>query len=321
MSGHGGRSELDDLDVTTAAPPVGGAAGAGVAETDAAGARTAGAGAVGTDAAGAGAVGTDAVGAGVADAGVAGADAPEQWAGSAGADPTEPAPPGRQGGGLGPPGWPRWLTAVLVGVLAAALVALGGALAVVSDIGSAEPPDSGSVDVGFARDMSTHHQQAVQMAQVVRDRSTDPDLRLIAYDIETQQLGQVGQMRGWLESWGLTPQSTAPPMSWMGAHGEHEMAGMADMAGHDGRLMPGMATPAEMTRLRGLSGRALDTYFLQLMIRHHQGGRPMADYAEKNAEVGYVRNLAGKMKVSQDAEVVVMDQLLRARGAAPLPPP
>ncbi|HEX6754590.1 MAG TPA: DUF305 domain-containing protein [Mycobacteriales bacterium] len=198
----------------------------------------------------------------------------------------------------------RALTVLLVAVMGLALFVAGGALAVVSGIGADRPPAEDSVDAGFARDMSTHHAQAVVMAQRVRDHGTDPAVRLLAYDIETGQLAQIGQMRGWLQTWGLTPQSSLAPMSWTG----HE---------HEGR-MPGMATTAELARLDALSGRALDVYFLQLMIRHHQGGLEMAQYGAAHASESYVRDLASKIVAAQQAEVVTMEQLLRQRGGRPL---
>ena len=201
---------------------------------------------------------------------------------------------------------PRALVGVLVAVMALALLVAGGAIAVVSGIGSSRPPAENSVDAGFARDMATHHTQAVQMAQRVRDHGSDPTIRLLAYDIETGQLGQIGQMRGWLQTWGLTPQSSLAQMSWMGA--EHA---------HDG-LMPGMATTAELDRLRSLTGRPLDVYFLQLMIRHHRGGLEMAQYGAAHASQPYVRDLANKIVLAQQAEVVTMEQLLRERGGTPL---
>jgi uncharacterized protein (DUF305 family) len=210
-----------------------------------------------------------------------------------------------------PPARPRWLVGLLAAVLALALLATGAALAVITGLGGSSSPADDSVDAGFARDMSTHHQQAVQMAQMVRDHSTDPAVRLLGYDIETQQIGEVGQMRGWLDSWGLSAQSTDAPMGWMGGTGHQ----------HSGTLMPGMATPAEMAKLRSLSGKALDVYFLQLMIRHHQGGLPMAQYAVEHAGKDYVRTLAQKMVTAQTAEVVSMEQMLRERGGEPLPPP
>jgi uncharacterized protein (DUF305 family) len=61
--------------------------------------------------------------------------------------------------------------------------------------------------------------------------------------------------------------------------------------------------------------------FLQLMLHHHQGGIPMAQWAASHAQEAYVRNAAQKMVTGQSAEVLLMEQLLRERGASPLPPP
>ena len=224
---------------------------------------------------------------------------------------------------------PRWLTGLLTAVMAVALIAAGSALTVIAGVGGSRPPADDSVDAGFARDMVVHHSQAVRMAQVARDRSADPAVRLLAYDIETGQLGQVGQMRGWLQSWNLSQQTARQPMAWMSA----PKAGMIGHEGMDGTempgtdqagaapVMPGMATTAELTRLRSLSGRALDVYFLQLMIRHHQGGVPMAREGADRASVNYVRGLAAKIVTAQSAEVASMERMLRTRGGSPLPPP
>jgi uncharacterized protein (DUF305 family) len=214
------------------------------------------------------------------------------------------------GGGSGR----RWLVGVLVAVLAIALVAAGGALAVVTGIGTDRPPGDASVDAGFARDMTTHHDQATQMAQIVRDRGTDPAVRLLAFDIETTQLGQMGRMLGWLQSWGLSQQTDRAHLAWLPPSSGHAHAA-------EGAPMPGVATPAQMQRLRSLSGAALDVFFLQLMIRHHQGGLPMARYAAEHAAVGYVRDLGQKMAAGQSAEIVTMEQMLRERGGQPLPSP
>ena len=168
-----------------------------------------------------------------------------------------------------------------------------------------------SVDAGFARDMSTHHTQAVQMAGYTRDRTSDPAIKLLAYDIETAQYVELGQMQGWLDGWDLPRAPDVPAMEWMTGH-HHVLAN---------GLMPGMASPAEIDKLETLTGKPLDIYFLQLMLRHHQGGLPMAQYAAIHAKQRYVRNLAGKMAQNQSNEIIQMEQQLRARGASPLPPP
>ena len=66
---------------------------------------------------------------------------------------------------------------------ASALVLLGGGLAVALGIGRTDDPAADSVDAGFARDMATHHLQGVEMANLVPDRSKDPEVRQLAFDI------------------------------------------------------------------------------------------------------------------------------------------
>ena len=85
--------------------------------------------------------------------------------------------------------------------------------------------------------------------------------------------------------------------------------------------MPAMASPADLERLRAADGAQFDVLFLQLMLRHHQGGVPMATYAAEHAEMAQVRNLAEKIIISQGAESNYMADLIAQRGAQPLPPP
>ncbi|HEV2885878.1 MAG TPA: DUF305 domain-containing protein [Jatrophihabitans sp.] len=209
-------------------------------------------------------------------------------------------------------------TVLLVVLSVAALVLAGGLGYIAGHRSGSATPGAGSVDAGLAWDMSVHHRQAVTMAGYVRDHSTDGVVRTLAYDIETSQFNQVGQMQGWLDSWGLPPENPGTPMSWMS--GGHDMSSMAGMTAAGG-LMPGMATQAEVDKLQTMTGKAMDVYFLQLMLRHHQGGLPMAQYGAEHASEPYVRNAAQKMATGQGAEIVLMEQLLRERGASPLPPP
>lgn len=215
-----------------------------------------------------------------------------------------------------PPGArpPQRSRVVLVAVLAVALLAIAGTVGwlVGNNNGSGtSTPSESSVDAGFARDMSTHHTQAINMANYTRDATDDPKIQILARDIETEQYFQVGEMQGWLDTWGLSRTSTQPVMSWMTGHNHLEADG----------LMPGMATQAQMNKLETLKGKELSIFFLQLMIRHHQGGLPMAQYAAEHAQSDYVRNLAQKMVQAQSNEIVQMEQMLRQLGASPLPPP
>ena len=140
-----------------------------------------------------------------------------------------------------------------------AVLAAGAALAMLV---ASVPPGNDSAEAGFARDMIVHHAQAVQMAEIVRDKTNSDDMRLLAADISLTQQGQIGIMQGWLGAWGLPITGEEPAMAWMG----QPMDG----------LMPGMATPDEITRLSQLSPDRADVLFLRLMIAHHEAAIPMA---------------------------------------------
>lgn len=216
-----------------------------------------------------------------------------------------------------------WTTAVLVTVIALGMLVAGGGLAVALGIGRTAEPTSDSVDAGFSRDMSRHHLQAVEMANLALTRSEDAEVRQLAFDISATQTNQAGRMQGWLSLWGL-PATGGGTMAWMTGDGMtgDGMSGH-DMSGHGsgGAVMPGMATEAELAELRSLSGTPFDVLFLQLMIRHHQGGFEMAQQGAERAEVDAVRRLARSIAETQAAETTTMATMLRARGGEPLPAP
>jgi uncharacterized protein (DUF305 family) len=188
--------------------------------------------------------------------------------------------------------------------LAALLVGVVGTLWVVQSR-SAAPAEFGA-DAGFARDMQTHHAQAVEMAFLVRDRSDDEELRTVAYDIITSQQQQAGQMYGWLVQWGLPQTGSRPPMAWVG--GEHD----EEHAAADGS-MPGMATRAQLDELRTATGVEAERIFLRLMIAHHEGGVAMADAAVADARTAEVRTLASAISAAQTSEVDLLQRMLADR--------
>jgi uncharacterized protein (DUF305 family) len=218
----------------------------------------------------------------------------------------------------------RWIRLLVGAGAVLAVLLLGAALGMSLQLTGRYPAqlEAGAVDVGFAQDMSVHHRQAVLMAGLARERSSDPAIRSIAFDIETNQLEQIGRMQGWLSLWNAAPLPNGRYMTWMA-----DAASMPGMAYGSGvstagsATMPGMASPADLERLRTSNGAQFDVLFLQLMLRHHQGGAPMARYAAEHGETAQVRNLAEKIAVSQGAESEYLAQLLAQRGAQPLPWP
>ncbi|MFD9129079.1 DUF305 domain-containing protein [Kitasatospora sp. NPDC059571] len=201
--------------------------------------------------------------------------------------------------------WPAALAAAVALCLGVpALVASG-----TSASGSAAAaPASDSPEAGFARDMAAHHQQAIDMSFIVRDRTQDESVRLLAFDVINTQANQRGMMMGWLDQWGLTQSTAARPMAWMGH----------TYQAHDGSLMPGMATNTDLDKLRKLSGRDAEVFYLQLMIEHHKGGVAMAQGYVDRATNAVEKRLAQSMVNGQRAEIDLMTDMLQKRGAKPL---
>ena len=164
-----------------------------------------------------------------------------------------------------------------------------------------QQPDDGSAEAGFARDMSVHHAQAVEMAEIVRDKTGSEEVRLMAADMALTQQGQIGQMQGWLDVWGLPATGTEPAMSWMG----HPTEGR----------MPGMASPEEIERLQKASPEEADNMFFRLMIPHHQAAVPMAEAVMDQTDRPEVEDLAGAIAATQKGEIQVMKDMLEKRGA------
>jgi uncharacterized protein (DUF305 family) len=196
-------------------------------------------------------------------------------------------------------------------VVAALLAAL--AVAIFLIVGRTTTPTYASAEAGFARDMGTHHAQAVEMAFIVRDASTDEKVRRLAYDIIVTQTAQRGIFMGWLDQWGLSQSSLRPRMAWMRGHGH----AAASASAAPGVVMPGMASTAELEKLRAAEGRDAEILFLQLMIRHHEGGVQMADGLLKLSDREEVATMARHISQGQAGEIELMTGMLRERGAQP----
>src|SRR5678815_4968850 len=160
-------------------------------------------------------------------------------------------------------------------------------------------PRDDSAEAGFARDMATHHAQAVEMAFVVRDTSVDEALRALAYDVIVTQSTQRGVFLGWLQEWGLPQASSAPRTAWMPGHSP-----VPREAGGGRPLMHGMATDDELRRLRAAAGSDAEILFLQLMIRHHEGGVIMARAVEGLSRRADVLAIARSIDSGQRVEIV-----------------
>jgi uncharacterized protein (DUF305 family) len=179
-------------------------------------------------------------------------------------------------------------------------------------VGRTTTPTDTSPEAGFARDMATHHAQAVEMAFIARDGSTDESLRRLAYDIIITQTAQRGIFTGWLQQWGLNQTGERPEMAWMAGH-SHGVTAAAPTT------MPGIASKDDIKRLSDAKGKEKEILFLQLMIRHHEGGVQMAQGLLKLSDRDEVTTMAQHIVDGQTSEISLMTDMLRQRGAQRLP--
>ncbi len=112
-------------------------------------------------------------------------------------------------------------------------------------------------DVAFMQGMIVHHQQAVDMAALVAERTNNETIVALGGRIDASQKDEMKFMTEWLSGKG-------EPL---------EMAGMGHAHHHHG--MKGMASPEQMAALAAANGTAFDRLFLELMIRHHDGALDM----------------------------------------------
>ena len=178
--------------------------------------------------------------------------------------------------------WPKLIA------LVAAFAFLGGAA--VYYVTEARQPGAGSVDVGFYKDMTRHHEQAIEMSVLEQSNGTDAVVVGFAKEIIRLQSTELGIMSDTLARFGFdaTPNDTA--MAWMDAPVPIDQ-------------MPGLATPAQMSELRDARGAAADKLFLELMAAHHRGGVHMATYAYRHAQDPLVRDRAQRIAWNQAVEI------------------
>jgi uncharacterized protein (DUF305 family) len=143
-------------------------------------------------------------------------------------------------------------------------------------------------DVRFVHAMIAHHQQALELAGLVGERTASEDITLLAERIERSQADEIARMEGWLE-----------------VRGEAEN-------GHDHGLMPGMLSPTRLTELAAATGSDFDRRFLDAMIFHHEGALIMvADlFAQGGGQEAEIFDLAADIDADQRIEIDRMRTLL-----------
>ena len=142
-------------------------------------------------------------------------------------------------------------------------------------------------DVTFAQGMIQHREQAVEMAQLARERAEDPQILDLAQRIEAAQQPEIETLTGWLEEWGAEPADDSDEAHNMG----------------------GMVPEKDLESLSAASGSEFDRLFIDFLLAHHTGAVGMAE-----AELTKGRNdraiaMAEEIRDTQSAEIQEMQRL------------
>jgi uncharacterized protein (DUF305 family) len=157
-------------------------------------------------------------------------------------------------------------------------------------------PGFTAADVAFMQGMIGHHQQAIEMTDLLRTRTNSEDMKKLALRIEVSQADEIKMMQHWLQ-----------------AHGQ-EVPGPHAMHMHGATLMPGMLTPEEMARLAEAKGPEFDRLFLEGMIKHHGGALTMVKDLFATPGAGQDSDIfafASDVDADQRMEIDRMDAMLK----------
>lgn len=183
----------------------------------------------------------------------------------------------------------RTLSWARIAALVLAFAWFGGAVGYFVGVERDDDPDA--VDVGFLFDMSTHHAQAIDMALYEVMNGEDSRVLLFAREVLVSQNYEMGLMAQRLFDDGLRLEDRpTTAMHWMGMP-----VPLVEM--------PGLATEAQMERLKNAGGAEADRLFLELMSAHHVGGIHMSEYTAVHGNDPSLRDLAARMARNQRLEV------------------
>lgn len=173
------------------------------------------------------------------------------------------------------------------------------------------PPHSVK-DKEFMQGMIMHHAQAVEMTDMIAERTKDKEIRLLGAKISQSQTDEMNFMRRWLEARGESIEMVMPKAEMAGSHshGSHSSGSNQMM------LMPGMLSSKQMNALKMAKGIEFDRLFLAGMIQHHDGALVMVKDLFESAGAGQdaeLFNFASDVDSGQRAEIAIMRNLLNGR--------
>lgn len=166
---------------------------------------------------------------------------------------------------------------LVIGVLASSLFVREGA-------DGSEDDGFNQADLMFMNMMNVHHDQAIEMAELSKNRTNNENILNLSRNISEAQKAENHQMSEWMTNLGYKS----------GNH--HPMAGMA--------------SENEMQKLRDSNGSEFNKNFAKLMIEHHEGGIEMAQNFHDAGRNSELRKMQQNMIQKQQTEIEKMNKWL-----------
>jgi uncharacterized protein (DUF305 family) len=159
--------------------------------------------------------------------------------------------------------------------------------------GSAEEisAEHNDADVMFAQMMLPHHEQAVEMSEMLLAKDDVPaEVADFAQRVIEAQGPEIERMNAMLTAWDAEP--------------------MAEMEGMDHGGMSGMMSEEDMAALEEAQGTEAARLYLDQMTAHHEGAVDMAQDQVDNGQNPQAVALAEQVITAQEAEIAEMEQML-----------
>ena len=190
---------------------------------------------------------------------------------------------------------PLWIALAVIAAIALVLTVAGPSIraAFSNDEETATSTSADAnyngTDVHFLGMMVPHHQQAIDMSDVLLDSDVDDaQVRDLAQRIKDGQERENEQMNAWADEWGID----------------------RDMEGHSKHIANGMFPPEQMEEFAQLRGDDLRTAFLEMMHFHHAHVIKMTQGEVDGGAYEPLREMAKEMIEVQTAEMGEMEEIL-----------